>query len=89
MPFKDGPSESDEEARARNLLVGWNGFSAECVESPGAGRKGMVSHFGGEYVIVHATKKYFYFFLDFDQERWRVLRSDVLHSPVGKMVSPE
>lgn len=89
-PLKPGELNGPDTLRkARNSLVGWEGFQAECVESPDPTKIGEFYWFGGDYIIVKATRKYFYFFLDADQERYRVERSKVLHSPVGKVVYPE
>lgn len=89
-PLKAGELNGPDTLRkARNAIVGWDGFDAECTECPDKRMIGQIQEFGGDYIIVKETRKYFYFFIDHDQSRWRVERSKVLHSPVGKVVYPE
>lgn len=74
---------------SRNAFIGWDSFEAECVESPEPTFVGAMFTFSGEYIITHTTKKHFYFFLDVNQEKFRVERSKVKHSPKGKLVDPD
>jgi hypothetical protein len=82
-------SHPDERRRERNAIIAWDGMQAECVASPEPTSVGEMFGFGGEYEIEKQTRKYFYFFFEDTQERFRVERVKVQHSPKGKLHQPD